>query len=108
MSRDKVVQTPTAALITALLSFADSRGHWPSCPQSRRVACYTTYDGPDEVPRACSARCRKARTAIEAAGGTVEQRIGYRPGPSKRCVRYPDGWDHGTMFCDHVRQEAAS
>ena len=71
-----------APLIAALIQFADKRGHWPGCRQSRRVACFTTYEGRDEVPSPCSPRCVKARKAIEAVGGAVEQKIGYRPGPS--------------------------
>ena len=61
-------------LITALLAFADKRGHWPECPRTRAGGRSTTEDRDgNTIISPCSKRCRQARAAIEAAGGMVEQ-----------------------------------
>lgn len=64
-------------LVAALLSFADKRGHWPRCRQSREIGVYTVLDKhQDEIIAPCSPRCTKARKAVEAAGSIVVQQIG--------------------------------
>jgi hypothetical protein len=74
----------TQQLISALLQFVDKRGHWPTCPQSRRRSNYWAEDRHgDEIVRPCSPACRKARQAIEAAGGTVVQVVGSRLRPDR-------------------------
>lgn len=73
----RAMPSRTEQLAVALMTFADSRGHWPGCRQSRRIGVYTTFDRQgNEIPNPCSPRCRKARGAIEAAGGTLDQKIG--------------------------------
>ena len=76
-------------LIAALLAFADKRGHWPGCPQSRRSFRYSKIDEHgDEVLRPCSPKCRRARQAIEAAGGSVDQED-RKPGVATSAKRRP-------------------
>ena len=74
----KRAETPAAQLIAALLAFADKRGHWPGCWQSKRIGAYTRLapDRVTEIVSPCSPRCRRARRAVEAAGGKAAQKIG--------------------------------
>ena len=67
--------TPRAdKLIAALLAFADPRGHWPRCPRTREMARSTMMDADgNTILTPCSTKCRQAREAIEADGGTVLQ-----------------------------------